>query len=105
MASPLTKASNSMTNDLRPIKRLGNDLYCKVECNCPDPKWANTDVAHMFNRAIWLYGYADDNFFDRVNAEPHETKCECGRRLKYRWFRDGVVAEFADEAVTQGATT
>lgn len=92
-------------NEKRQYDQLGNDLYCKVECNCLDPKWADTDVAHMFKRAIWLYGYADDNFFDRVNAKPLETKCECGRRLKYQWFRDGVVAEFVDAAQTQGATT
>lgn len=69
----------------------GNDLYAdKVECKCLDPKWKDSEVAHLFKTKISLSGYYDANFFDNVHKEPHEGKCQCGRKFTYQWFRDYV---------------
>lgn len=56
----------------------------------------DTAIAHMMNRTIQLTGYDDDNFFDNVNAQPHDFRCQCGRPYRLQWFRDGVEAEFLD---------
>lgn len=80
-----------------PFESLGRDLFCRVRCNCPDPRFADSSVAHLFTRDLKLTGYADDYFFRVVNAAPRETKCACGRVLRYQWFTDGVEAEWCDE--------
>ena len=82
----------------QPYKALGRDLYCELQCACPDPKWADTEVAHLFKRKITLVGYADDHFFDVVNRHPQERQCECGRRLMYQWTRGGVYMEWLNTA-------
>ena len=79
-----------------PFRALSRDLYCDIECQCLDPAFADSGVAHLFKRKVKLIGYADDHFFDQVNAEPRELPCKCGRRLRYQWFRDRVEAEWMD---------
>jgi hypothetical protein len=68
---------------------LGRDLFAEIgECDCiafPD----SVSLAH-FKKKVWLTGYADDYFFDQVNAEPREIKCKCGAEFIYQWRRDGV---------------
>lgn len=76
-----------------PFESLGRDLYCRVRCNCPDPRFEPVRI----DRDLKLTGYADDYFFSVVNAAPRETKCVCGRVLRYQWFPDGVEAEWCDE--------
>lgn len=69
---------------------LGRDLYAKFKCTCLDPKWKDSEVAHLFHTTIRLCGYNDAYFFDEVNKEPKEIKCDCGKLFKVQWFRDGV---------------
>lgn len=79
----------------REYTSLGRDLYFKAQCTCPDKKWADKPtVAHMFKTKITLTGYYDDNFFDNVHNEPKEGACECGKKFKYQWFRDGVLFDW-----------
>ena len=54
----------------------GRDLAFDFRCAC--------------SRKIRLSGYADDYFFDRVNAKPTKIECNCGRNHEVQWFRDGV---------------
>ena len=76
------------------FKRLGNDLYASAECTCPNPLFAESNIAHLMKRKITLVGCADSYFFDVVNAAPRSGKChQCGREFTYQWLKDGV--EFA----------
>lgn len=78
------------------FKQLSNDLFCDVDCQCLDPRFADSSVAHLFKRKLKLTGYADDHFFNNVNAQPREASCQCGRRLRYQWFTSHVEAEWID---------
>lgn len=84
-----------------PFRQHGNDLYCDVECNCIDPSWAGSAVAHLFHRKVKLTGYNDDNFFRNVNAAPRTVQCKCGRVLLYQWFTDGVEVSWMGQAPTE----
>lgn len=88
------EVANLMREGKLPFRALGRDLFCDVECSCADPEWTESPVGHLFKRKIKLTGYADDYFFEKVNADAHEITCECGWRLRYQWFRDGVQIEF-----------
>lgn len=76
------------------FRALGRDLYFDLRCICPSPLFEDSDISHLMPHTVQLTGYADDNFFDSVNAEPREGKCRCGRPYRVQWFRDGVEAEF-----------
>ncbi len=77
-----------------PFQALGRDLFADIQCDCPDPKWVNGPVAHLFKTKIRLTGYADDYFFDQVNARPRPIACpHCKREFSYRWTREGVLVE------------
>ena len=54
----------------------GRDLYFDFRCAC--------------SHKIRLTGYADNYFFDVVNAKPNKIKCKCERNHEVQWFRDGV---------------
>lgn len=83
-----------------PFKALGRDLFFESECSCPDPKWQDRPIMASFKSRVRLSGYADDNFFDRVNAAPRSGECRvCGRKYQYQWFRDGVEFTWVGEAV------
>lgn len=82
----------------KPYTSLGNDLYCDAgKCTCTDPKWKDSEVAHLFQTRIKLTGYYDNNFFNNVHKEPHKGKCHCGRGFEFQWFRDGVVFNWTKE--------
>lgn len=74
-----------------------NDLYCEINCTCLDPQFADSSGVSLFTRNITLIGYADSYFFDVVNAQPGEWSCECGRRFRFQWFRDGVSVKWIDD--------
>ena len=78
------------------FRQLSNDLYCDVECQCPDPRFADSSVAYLFKRKLKLNGYNDDYFFSTVNAQPREVTCQCGRQLRYQWFPSHVEADWID---------
>jgi hypothetical protein len=75
------------------FRALGRDLYFDLKCTC-SYRTDNLYFANLLKHTIKLSGYADDNFFDRVNAEPLEGTCKCGRKYRVQWFRDGVEAAF-----------
>jgi hypothetical protein len=89
----------------QPFRASGRDLYFDLHCTCPDPRWEGTEIAHLMQTKIMLTGYADDNFFDNVNAAPRDGACRCGRRYRAQWFRDGVEAAFTDPPGAPGAAT
>ena len=68
-------------------------MYFDLKCTCPY-RSDNPELAKILKHTIKLSGYADDNFFDRVNSEPREGVCKCGRKYRVQWFRDGVEAAF-----------
>lgn len=80
-------------------RALGRDLYFDLPCGCVNPRHDPTqDVTTPFYvpkeyRHI-LKGYADNYFFDEVNAAPRIGKCQCGRSYQVQWFRDGIEAEW-----------
>jgi len=84
---------------LQPFESHGRDLYAKLRCTCPNKLFIGKDIEHLMKHDVRLVGYADDNFFDRVNAAPQERACKCGRRYTVQWFRDGVDARFIDPPV------
>ena len=86
-----------MNNKRNQFRSLGRDLFYDLECTCPSSLFIGTEVEHIMKHDIKLTGYADNYFFDTVNAEPRFGKCKCGRKFTYQWFRDGVVAYFLDE--------
>lgn len=69
---------------------LGNDLYCKFNCTCPEERWKDSPLRDIMKTTIRLTGYNDNYFFDEVNKEPKEVKCKCGNAYMVQWFRDGV---------------
>lgn len=75
------------------FRALGRDLYFDLKCTCPYCS-DNPELAKILKHTIKLSGYADDNFFDRVNGEPQEGACECGRKYRFQWFWDGIEAGF-----------
>jgi hypothetical protein len=75
------------------FRASGRDLYFDLKCTCPY-KSDNPELARLMTHTIKLTGYADDNFFDKVNVMPREGVCKCGRKYHYQWFRDGVEADF-----------
>src|SRR3990167_7823764 len=78
---------------------LGRDLYVTTECECLDPRKADSAVAHLFHTPVTLTGYADDHFFDIVNADPRFGVCVgCGRRYEFQWRRDGVLFRWLEMA-------
>jgi hypothetical protein len=81
----------------KPFKQLSNDLFFRLKCTCPDPKYAESNIAHLMKREILFTGYNDANFFDAVNSEPAFGACNCGRKYSIQWFRDGVEAAWVDE--------
>lgn len=40
-----------------------NDIVAEFECTCPSAKWKGTNIEHLMNTKITLWGYADYNFF------------------------------------------
>jgi len=81
------------------FRSLGRDLYVTTECECLDPRKTDSAVAHLFHTPVQLTGYADDYFFDSVNAEPRELKCKCGATFRYQWRRDGIFWERLDKPI------
>ena len=65
-------------------RALERDLYADIACpSC----FAITKLS----------GYADGNFFDYVNREPHVARCKkCERLFVYQWFRDGVAVHWTE---------
>ena len=61
------------------FRALGRDLYFDMECTCPNKLFEGTDIEHLMKHTITLVGYADDNFFDNVNATQSRGRCKCGR--------------------------
>lgn len=84
--------------DLIQFEQSRNDLHAKLRCTCPHRLFLNKPELGM-THTIRLCGYDDANFFDRVNAQPQERVCKCGRRYRVQWFREGVSAEFIDPPV------
>jgi len=80
------------------FRALSRDLFFDLECTCPNKLFIGTSIEKLMNHKVTLTGYADDNFFDTVNAKPRKTKCKCGRELTYQWFRDGIIATWDKEA-------
>lgn len=75
----------------------GNDIYAeRIECTCLDPKWKDTGVAHLFKTKIRLSGYWDDYFFTIANSSVTHSKCQCGRKFSYQWFRSHVEFNWED---------
>lgn len=88
-----------MVKELIPFRRLSNDLFADVPCKCLDPKWAGSSIAHIMKFKVRLTGYADNNFFDNVNAVPSECACRnCGRKYRAQWLREGVEFEWLEGA-------
>lgn len=83
-----------MVRTRKPFRSLGRDLYFDLSCTCTNPLFEGTSVADIMTHSVKLVGYADDNFFDNVNAAPRIGRCKCGREFRYQWFRDGVEAVF-----------
>lgn len=80
------------------FRALGRDLYYDLKCTCPNRLFIGTDIEHIMKQNVTLTGYADNYFFDTVNAEPRIGKCGgCQREFQYQWFRDGVEAFFLDQ--------
>ncbi|WP_137743357.1 hypothetical protein [Robertmurraya siralis] len=74
------------------IKKItGNDLSVDFECTCPNEKFKGTPIEDIMKTRIYLSGYNDDYFFDKVNAEPRLIRCKCGKEYTQQWFRDGRV--------------
>lgn len=78
------------------FKQHHNDLYLKIPCTCASDLFKGTSVAHIMKHNIVLTGYADDYFFDVVNAKAHTGSCKCGHKYQYQWFRDGIEFQFLD---------
>jgi hypothetical protein len=77
-----------------PFRALGRDLFAEIQCDCPDPQWADSTVAHLFKTKLKLTGYYDAYFFAQVNAQPRTVACpNCKREFVYRWTPEGVVLE------------
>lgn len=68
-----------------------NDIVAELECTCPSAKWKGTNIEHLMNTKITLWGYVDYNFFDNVNKEPREFACSCGKKYSQQWFKNGSV--------------
>jgi hypothetical protein len=91
----LAAANAPWADVVLPYSQSRNDLYAEpVECRCPSPLFEDSDIAHLMKNKIRLSGYDDTNFFDRVNAQPREGRCRCGRRYRFQWWRDGVAFAF-----------
>ncbi len=89
------------TPERKRFRALGRDLFIDLECTCPSPLFVGSDIEHLMPRILHLSGYADDNFFDNVNAEPMKGKCSgCGRPYQVQWFRDGVEVHFLEGSRT-----
>lgn len=74
------------------IKHLsGNDLAVDFHCTCPSNLFKGTQVENLMKERIYLYGYNDDYFFDKVNAAPRSFRCKCGKEYIQQWFKDGYV--------------
>lgn len=69
----------------------GRDLYASIECACPSPNFIGSSIEHLMKKKIRLSGYNDNYFFEVVNKDPREFKCECGRAFKYQWKPNGVL--------------
>ena len=71
------------------IRQHSNDLFADIgRCDCDKMQYSS--------------GYADDNFFRNVNAQPRLFKCSaCGWERMVQWTYGGVkiwtVAELAKE--------
>ena len=78
----------------QPFRAIRRDLFFDLECTCLDPRFAHSEIAHLFKTKVHCTGYADDNFFDNVNAEPRVFKCKCGREFQIQWFPNGVEAKW-----------
>ena len=85
---------DTISLERRPFKALGWDLFFDLRCSCRDPRFADSEIADLMPYTIKLSGYADDHFFDIVNAGPSYSTCRCGRKFRFQWFRDGVEACF-----------
>lgn len=81
-----------------PFDSLGRDLFAEIgECDCP--AFPDSRTLSALKKKLRLTGYADDYFFDSVNAEPRELKCKCGATFRYQWRRDGIFWERLDKPI------
>jgi hypothetical protein len=103
-ASMTMAAANSpWAETVLPFTQSRNDLFARAKCDCPNPDFAGKPIADLMKSTIYLAGYDDNNFFDRVHAEPHEGSCRnCGRRYRFQWWRDGVAFTFLASAGEAG---
>lgn len=68
-----------------------NDLVAEFQCTCPSERWIGTDIEHLMKKTHKLWGYADSNFFNNVNAQPRHFECKCGKHYTQQWFMNGKV--------------
>lgn len=76
-------------------KQLKNDLFAEFECKCPKIEYKDDPIlSGIIKTKIEITGYNDSYFFDIVNKEPREIKCECGRVYDVQWLRGKVMINY-----------